>query len=183
MEYEIARIEKVTGKCPACEEYAEINSTTPPKIAVMACEGACARGEVARRAANMVAHRLAREETVRICLGGAFTKDTGQRNLVRRADKVIAIEGCFINCSSRMMVGVLPEVHPVLIRADLIYEVDLPFGIDEVPDEMFTVYAYKVAEQIVKDHVKTTSCYNGSEREPGCSAGGCIPSRPGGCGQ
>ena len=66
------------------------------------------RGEVARRAANMVAHRLARDETVRICLGGAFTKDTGQRNLVRRAEKVIAIEGCFLACSSRMMKGVLP---------------------------------------------------------------------------
>src|SRR5512145_139053 len=67
MEYETARIAKVTGKCPACEEYAERNSTTPPKIAVMACEGACSRGEVARRAANLVAHRLARDETVRIC--------------------------------------------------------------------------------------------------------------------
>lgn len=48
MDYEVAKIAKVTGKCPACEEYAEKNATTPPKIAVMACEGACARGEVAR---------------------------------------------------------------------------------------------------------------------------------------
>jgi uncharacterized metal-binding protein len=183
MEYEIAKIEKVTGKCPACEDYAEINSTTPPKIAVMACEGACARGEVARRAANMVAHRLAREETVRICLGGAFTKDTGQRNLVRRADKVVAIEGCFINCSSRMMAGVLPEVQPVLVRADLIHQVDLPFGIDEVPDEMFTVYAYKVAEKVVKDHVKTGCCGDSPGQETGCSASGCSSSRSGGCGQ
>lgn len=39
------------------------------------------RGEVARQAANMLCHTLAPEKTVRICLGGAFTKDTGQRNL------------------------------------------------------------------------------------------------------
>ncbi|MEI7434176.1 MAG: putative zinc-binding protein [Methanomicrobiales archaeon] len=175
MGFETIKIEKVTGKCPACEDYSEINSTAPPKIAVMACEGACSRGEVARRAANLVAHRLARDETVRICLGGAFTKDTGQRNLVRRADKVIAIEGCFINCSSRMMAGVLPDVHPVLVRADLIHEVDLPFGIDEVPDEMFTVYAYKVAEQVVKDHVKGSGCCDNSGQESGCSAGLCAP--------
>ena len=83
MDYKTIKIAKVTGKCPACEQYAGQNSTTPPKIAGMAC----ARGEVARRAANLVAHRLARNETVRICLGGAFTKDTGQRNLVRRAKK------------------------------------------------------------------------------------------------
>ena len=68
MDYETVKISKVTRKCPACEDYAEKNSTTPPKIAVMACEGACSRGEVARRAANMVANRLARDETVRICL-------------------------------------------------------------------------------------------------------------------
>jgi hypothetical protein len=46
------------------------------------------------------------------CLGGAFTKDSGQRNLVRRANKTIAIEGCFISCSSRMMKGVLPGLRP-----------------------------------------------------------------------
>jgi uncharacterized metal-binding protein len=168
-EYETIKIAKVTGKCPACEDYAEKNSTTTPKIAVMACEGACARGEVARRAANLVAHRLARDDTVRICLGGAFTKDTGQRNLVRRAEKVIAIEGCFINCASRMMEGVLPELRPTIVRADLIYDLDLPFGIDEVPDEMFTVYAHRVAEQVVKEHVKAGGCCGTPEKKSTCS--------------
>ena len=175
MDYETIMIAKVTGKCPACEDYAERNSTTPPKIAVMACEGACSRGEVARRAANLVAHRLARDETVRICLGGAFTKDTGQRNLVRRAEKVIAIEGCFINCSSRMMDGVLPELEPEIVRADLIYNLDLPFGIDEVPDEMFTVYAYQVAEQVVREHV-TGSPASGPDAGP--LSGGCGAPAP-----
>lgn len=177
MDCETVRIVKVTGTCPACEEYAKENATAPPKIAVMACEGACSRGEVARRAANMVAHRLAPGETVRICLGGAFTKDTGQRSLVRRAEKVIAIEGCFINCSSRMMAGVLPELKPEIVRADLIYNLDLPFGIDEVPDEMFTVYAYRVAEQVVREHV-------GGSPTPGPVPGGCgCSAPPSPCGQ
>ena len=171
MDYETIKIAKVTGKCPACEQYAEQNSMTPPKIAVMACEGACARGEVARRAANLVAHRLARNETVRICLGGAFTKDTGQRNLVRRAKKVIAIEGCFINCSSRMMAGVIPGLSPEIVRADLIYDIDLPFGIDEVPDEMFTNYAYKVAERIVREYLPEGAC----KAEPAKKSSCCAP--------
>ncbi len=172
MDCETVMIAKVTGKCPACEDYAEWNSTTPSKIAVMACEGACSRGEVARRAANLVAHRLAPDGTVRICLGGAFTKDTGQRNLVRRAEKVIAIEGCFINCSSRMMTGVLPGLKPEIVRADLIYNLDLPFGIDEVPDEMFTVYAYRVAEQVVREHVRGSSA-SGSDTGPVSGGSGC----------
>jgi uncharacterized metal-binding protein len=184
MEYETVKIAKVTGKCPACEDYAEKNSTTPPKIAVMACEGACSRGEVARRAANMVAHRLARDETVRICLGGAFTKDTGQRSLVRRAEKVIAIEGCFINCSSRMMEGVIPDLKQVIVQADTLYDSsDIPFGIDEVPDEMFTVYAYKVAEQVVRDYVKTAAGCDTPGKGSDGSAGGCSPKQSGGCGQ
>jgi len=184
MDYEIAKIAKVTGRCPACEDYADKNSTTPPKIAVMACEGACARGEVARRAANLVAHRLARDSTVRICLGGAFTKDTGQRNLVRRAERVIAIEGCFINCSSRMMAGVLPDLKPAIVRADLIYNLDLPFGIDEVPDEMFTIYAHQVADAVVKDYLKG-SPVSAACQPPACGAGpagGCgCSSRPSSC--
>ena len=162
MEYETVRIAKMAGTCPACESYAEKNSTTPPKIAVMSCEGACARGEVARRAANMVSHRLARDSTVRICLGGAFTKDTGQRNLVRRAGTVLAIEGCFTHCATRMMAGVLPGLAPVIVQADLLYDSStIPFGIDEVPDEMFTVYAYQVAEQVVRDHVREESGSSG----------------------
>ena len=182
MEYETIRIANVTGKCPACEDYAEKNSTTPAKIAVMACEGACSRGEVARRAANMVAHRLARDETVRICLGGAFTKDTGQRNLVRRAKKVIAIEGCFIHCAARMMEGVLPDFAPVVVQADTLYDSStIPFGIDEVPDEMFTVFAYKVAEQVVRDNVKDGGCCN--KETTGCPAGNCSPKHSGGCGE
>ncbi|MFA4861258.1 putative zinc-binding protein [Methanoregula sp.] len=170
MDRETIKITKVTGKCPACEDYSEKNSTTPPKIAVMACEGACARGEVARRAANLVAHRLATDSTVRICLGGAFTKDTGQRNLVRRAERVIAIEGCFINCSSRMMEGVLPELKPEIVRADLIYNLDLPFGIDEVPDEMFTIYAHQVAERVVRDSLKGSAA-PATSKPPACGTG------------
>ena len=151
--YETINIEKVEQSCPACEEYAKKHSTNPPRIAVMACEGACSKGEVARLAANLVAHGLAREETVRICLGGAFTKNTRQRNLVRRANKTIAIEGCFISCSSRMMKGVLPEIDLEIIRADMLYESDLPFGIDEVPEEELKGYAREVAEIVVKEHV------------------------------
>lgn len=153
--YETIKIKKVEKVCPACEEYSEKHSTNPPKIAVMACEGACARGEIARIAANLVAHRLAPDNTVRICLGGAFTKDTGQRNLVRRAGRIIAVEGCFISCSSRMMEGVLPGFNPEVVQADMLYESDLPFGIDEVSGEELKKCADIVARTIVEEYIST----------------------------
>ncbi len=155
--YETIKIEKVEKSCPACEEYAQVHSTNPPRIAVMACEGACAKGEVARIAANLVAHQLARENTVRICLGGAFTKDTGQRNLVRRANKTIAIEGCFISCSSRMMKGVLPGLRPEIVQADTLYESSLPFGIDEVSEEELRECAQIVANTVAGEYIKNTA--------------------------
>ncbi|WP_319577995.1 putative zinc-binding protein [uncultured Methanospirillum sp.] len=154
MEYETIQIRKIEGACGLCEEYSEKNITTPPKIAILSCEGACARGEVSRRAANLIAHEMAKDETVRICLGGAFTKNIGQRNLVRRAEKCLAIEGCFVSCATRMMQGVLPDLNPEVVLADTLYEESLPFGIDEVSDETFSTYARQVAEKVVGTYIK-----------------------------
>lgn len=154
MEYETIQIRKIEGVCGLCEEYSEKNSTTPPKVAILSCEGACARGEVSRRAANLIAHTAAKDETVRICLGGAFTKNTGQRSLVRRAEKCLAIEGCFVSCASRMMQGVLPELKPEVILADTMYDESLPFGINEVSDEKFNACARQVAEKVIAEYLK-----------------------------
>ena len=136
--------------CGLCEEYAGKNFTNPAKVAVLSCEGVSARGEVARRAANILTHTLTPKKTLRICLGGAFTKDTGQRNLVRRANKVIAIEGCFIACASRMREGVLEDLKLTVVLADTLYPKSLPFRIDEVSDNKFSMYTKQVAEDVQK---------------------------------
>lgn len=93
-EFEIVKMEKTSNACPMCESYAKEQASKP--IAIMCCEGGCLRGEIARQAANLVCHRMAPDKTVRVCLGGAFTKNTGQRNLVRNAKELVALEGCFI---------------------------------------------------------------------------------------
>ncbi len=147
-QYEAVRIEKTRNVCPMCEDYAKKHASKP--VAIMSCEGACLRGEVARRAANLICHSLAPEKTVRICLGGAFTKDTGQRHLVRRAKRVIVLEGCFINCSSRMMKGVISELEPEVIVADKLYDFDRSlFGIDEMSEEEIKTHSQDVAKKIV----------------------------------
>ena len=146
-DYEIVRIEKTKNSCHLCDEYSERQKSKP--VAVMCCEGACLRGEVARQAANILCHSLAPEKTVRICLGGAFTKDTGQRNLVRNATRLIALEGCFINCSSRMMAGAINGLKPEVIIADRLYEFDRNlFGIEEMPPEQIRAHAQTVAQKI-----------------------------------
>lgn len=151
MEYEtikMEKLEKVIG------EYMEKHSTNPPKIAVISCEGACARGDIARRAANIVANNLARNETVRICLGGAFNMDTGPRDLIKRANKTIAIEGCPSCCSTNMMKKVLSGFQPEIVQADMLHQSLLPFGIEEVPEDELEKNASIVAEAVVEKYIK-----------------------------
>ena len=101
---------------------------------------------MARRAANLLTSELAPEKTARLCLGGAFTKDTGQRALARNASRVVAIEGCFIKCATRMMKGVVPGLNPEVVIADRLYDFDRKlFGIDEMPDAQISAHAREVA--------------------------------------
>jgi uncharacterized metal-binding protein len=147
-QYETAKIEKTNNICPMCESYARDQAAKP--IAIMCCEGGCLRGEIARQASNLVCHKLVPDKTVRVCLGGAFTKNTGQRNLVRNAAQVIALEGCFIECASRMMKGVVPDLNPQVIAVDSLYDFDRSlFGIDQMAEEEIRAHAMTVAQKIV----------------------------------
>jgi uncharacterized metal-binding protein len=131
-----------------CESY---SSQHARKVVVMCCEGGCLRGEVARQAANILCFELAPEKTARLCLGGAFTKDTGQRSLARNAPRVVAIEGCFIECASRMMKGVLPDMKPEIVIADKLYDFDQSlFGINEMPEQEIRQHARKVATDVAR---------------------------------
>lgn len=146
-EYETVRIAKAKANCQLCDDYAERHKDRP--VAVISCEGACLRGEVARQAANILCHTLAPDKSARICLGGAFTKDTGQRDLVRQAPRVIAVEGCFTNCASRMMQGVIDGLEPEIVIADKLYDFDRSlFGVEEMPPEEIQAHARTVARKI-----------------------------------
>jgi uncharacterized metal-binding protein len=131
--YETIHIAKTQAACGLCEEYANREAGKP--IVVMACEGACLRGELARLAANYLCDELVPERTARLCLGGAFTKDTGQRGLARQAPRVIAIEGCPIECGTRMMQGVLPELKPEIHQIPSLVRFDSKlFAAKEMPE-------------------------------------------------
>ena len=145
--HEVIHLEKTSSSCSLCEDYAEAQRSKP--IAILSCEGACLRGDISRQAANILCHELMQQSTVRICLGGAFTKNAGQRGLVRNAEKVVALEECPIDCASRMMHGVLPDVPIQIIRTDQLarFEKRL-FGIDEMSHTDVRACAREVALRI-----------------------------------
>ncbi len=59
------------------------------------------------------------------------------------------MEGCFINCSSRMMNGAVEGLNPEVIIADRLYDFDRKlFGIEEMPSEQIEAHARAVARKI-----------------------------------
>ncbi len=147
--YETVSIPKTDKVCPFCEDYAARQADKP--VVVMTCEGGCLRGEIARQAANILCFELAPEKTARLCLGGAFTKDGVQRTLASKAPRLIAIEGCFIECATRMMKGVAPSISPEVVIADRLYEFDRQlFGINEMPEAEIRSHAREVATTIAR---------------------------------
>lgn len=146
-ETELIRQPKTKVVCSACEAYSKSQLSKP--VVVMCCEGGCSRGEIARRAANRLCFTVAPEQTARLCLGGAFTKDTGQRKLAGEAKRLIAIEGCFIKCATRMMMGVIPELDVEVVVATDHYDLaPMPFGIDELSEKDADECARKVADHV-----------------------------------
>ncbi len=137
-------------RCELGDAYAQKHMTTPPKVAVLSCEGMCLRGEVARRAANLLAHQRAPDRTVRICHGGLLEVSGGMRELVERADQVLMLDGCGLACGTRLLKGALPDIQPAVVFTNQLFDCDATvFGVDEVTEADIQSYAQAVAEKIL----------------------------------
>lgn len=146
-------IEELPFKCSLCTEYVKKHTTIPAKIPVVACEGSCLRGEVARQAANIITYKLLSQKTVRICLPGIVTTG-GQAELLQRADKTLILEGCALKCGYRLLKAAVPSMEATTIIADEMYDFDRSlYGVDEIDEEKIKTYAYQVAEKVVHKYL------------------------------
>lgn len=157
-DFEIVKIAKTKAVCGQCEKKTESIADTGVSMAIISCEGACLRGEISRRVANNLCFRDIPEKTFRVCLGGAFTKDTNQRKLVRNSERVIALEGCSIMCASRMMKGVLPNVDFQTVLVNQHYKIDENlFAINDLSDIETGTHADTATKSILEVLNKTTT--------------------------
>jgi uncharacterized metal-binding protein len=148
---QMIQIKLAEQSCPAGIRYAEKQSTALPKDAVICCEGMCLKGETARRAANLIAHKLVPDRAVRICHGGLLEAAGGMRDLVQRADRMLVLDGCGMACATRITKGASPDLSPEVVFTDKLFEYDQDlFGVDEMPDAEIKANAQKVAAQIVE---------------------------------
>lgn len=130
--------------------YVQKELSLPPKKAVLACEGGCLKGEIARVAANILAYKLQRNAAVRMCLGDAATGNSGFTDLVKRAPEVIAVEGCPLQCGTEIMRHRIPDLKTTVINASALYQLDRNkyFEIFDIPRAEIEEHANKVAEYI-----------------------------------
>lgn len=141
-------VQGVKGFCPAGEAYATRN-ISEGKIPVLSCEGPCIRGEIARLAANFVAHDV--PSFARACHAESFfVPHSAMARWVKDAKQVVMIDGCFLKCHGRVLKELVDEDRVIHIDALPLYKkyTDI-FLIDDVPEEERTAVARQVADQII----------------------------------
>lgn len=114
------------------------------RIPVLSCEGGCIRGEIARRAANLVAKD---PRFARACHGEVFTAPhSAIGRWVLEAPKVVLIDGCFLGCHKRVMENMIPEDRLVLFDALSHYKRYTDrFEADSIPEDEIDGVAQDVA--------------------------------------
>lgn len=91
---------------------------------VVSCEGAGLRGEVARRAARLLCEKLFPRDTVRVCLGASFSYEGGPRRVVRYAPKTFVLDGCPVQCATRMLRSAVKGAQTETLVTDRLYRFD-----------------------------------------------------------
>ena len=141
-------VQGVKGFCPAGEAFAKRN-ISEGKIPVLSCEGPCIRGEIARLAANFVAHDV--PSFARACHAESFfVPHSAMARWVKNAKQVVMIDGCFLKCHGRVLKELVDEERVIHIDALPLYQkyTDI-FLIDDVPEEERKAVARQVADQII----------------------------------
>lgn len=142
-------VEGVKGFCPAGEAYAK-RASSGRKIPVLSCEGPCIRGEIARLAANIVAHEV--PSFARACHAEAFfVPHSSMARWIKEADKAVMIDGCFLKCHGRVLKKLIGEDKVTHIDALPLYKryTDI-FSMDDVPEYERKAVARQVAGKIIR---------------------------------
>lgn len=141
-------VQGVKGLCPAGETFAK-EQIAKKTVPVLSCEGPCIRGEIARLAANVVAHEVPR--LARACHAETFfVPHSSMAAWVKGAEKTLMIDGCFLQCHGRVLKGLVGEGKMIQIDALPFYRkyTDI-FLMDDVPEDERKAVARQVADKII----------------------------------
>jgi uncharacterized metal-binding protein len=141
------KVSEVRGVCPAGEIYAKRN-IAEKKTPVLACEGPCIRGEIARLVANIVSEEA---PFARCCYAETFlVPHSTMTSWVKGAEEVIVIDGCFLRCIGRIMDNMIDKGKMTNIDVLPMYkQYSDTFLYTDVPEETRNKLAREVAEKVL----------------------------------
>ncbi len=148
-------VTKTDATCPVGEKVGSKN-LEKGKIPVFSCEGPCIRGEIARVAANLVAKE---EPYRRGCHGELFSvPHSAMAKWVKKSDKVVLIDGCFLRCHGRILENIIGEENLIQFDALSFYKKYTDrFDIDSVPEKERLETARKVADIVLNELKKESA--------------------------
>ncbi len=137
----------ITGVCPAGEAWAEQN-ITEKKVPVLSCEGPCIRGDIARRAANIVGKE---QGFGRACYAEmAFVPHSAMARWIGEADKIVMVDGCFLKCIGRILNNMVdPDKVTHIDALSLYHKYTDVFYMEDVSEGERNETARQVANQIL----------------------------------
>jgi uncharacterized metal-binding protein len=143
-------VQGVKGSCPAGERYAK-EQLAAKTIPVLSCEGPCIRGEIARLAANMITQDV--PGLARACHAETFfVPHSSMASWIKRSDKTVMIDGCFLKCHGRILKKLVPENKVIHIDALPLYKkYNEVFLMDDVPEADRKAVAREVANRIISN--------------------------------
>ena len=136
------------GSCPIGEITGKKN-ISESKIPVISCEGACIRGEIARLAANNVSKE---KGYGRGCHGELVTvPESAIAQWMKRAEKVVLIDGCFLRCHGRIIENIIDEEKLIQFDALSHYKryTDI-FDYEDVPEKERKEVARSVSDWVME---------------------------------
>ncbi len=143
------KVGAVKGFCPAGEVFAKQN-IAEKKIPVLACEGPCIRGEIARLVGDIVAEEA--PEYARCCYAETFlVPHSTMTAWVKEAEEVVVIDGCFLRCIGRVLENVIDKEKMINIDTNPMHKkyADV-FLYTDVPEDERNDVAGKVADKVLQ---------------------------------
>jgi len=141
-------VQAVKGYCPTGDAYAK-QQIAAKAIPVLSCEGPCIRGEIARRAANLITQEV--PSLSRACHGEAFfVPHSTMASWVKGADQTLMIDGCFLKCHGRVLNALVGPEKVVHVDALPLYnKYTNVFSMDDIAEDEQKAVARHVADHII----------------------------------
>jgi len=143
---EMIKVTPKEGVC-GCGGTPEKTKLEEGIIPVLACEGSCVKGEIARLVANEISRK---DGYGRVCHGMALTVDGEEADWVKNSKKVVLIDGCSTQCFRRILENIVSPDQLVYFDAISIHgKYAQVCGIDSIPEGEYTKVAEDTAKKII----------------------------------